>query len=101
MSVRQLLAAAALAAASLPAAADVAGERTDYASPNGLTEHCVRIAPLPGAHYSKHDRKEEADFCDLDLHRLALCPKLWSTSPGTIVYDIGKDASAADIRCSG
>ena len=35
------------------------------------TERCVRIAPLPGAHYSKHDRKEEADFCALDLHRLA------------------------------
>jgi hypothetical protein len=88
---------AALLAASLPAAADVAGETTGYTSPNGLAERCVRIAPLPGAHYSKHDRKDEADFCELDLHRLALCPKLWSTSPGTIVYDLGQDVPAADI----
>jgi len=97
MNLRIFTAAAALAA-SLPAAAEVAGETTTYTSPNGLTERCVRIAPLPGAHYSKHDRGEETDFCALDLHRLALCPKLWSTSAGTIVYDLGKDASASDIR---
>ena len=98
MKTFRIFIAAAVLTTSLPALAEVAGETTEYVSPNGLTEKCVRIAPPPGAHYSKHDRKEEADFCALDLHRLALCPKLWSTSAGTIVYDIGDGATAEDIR---
>jgi hypothetical protein len=97
MDFRVVLATACLAA-SASAAADVTGDATEYLSPNGLTERCVRIAPMPGADYSKHDRTEEENYCALDLHALALCPKLWSTSPGTIVYDIGKDTAAADIR---
>jgi hypothetical protein len=76
------------------AAAPVGGEVTEFQIASGLTERCVRIAPFPGAHYSKHDQKAEARYCALDLERLALCPKLWSTSPGTILYEI--DAAAYD-----
>jgi hypothetical protein len=70
------------------AAAPVGGESVAFSSPGGLTEQCIRIQPLPGADFSKHDRETEADYCALDLYRLALCPKLWSTSPGTILYEI-------------
>jgi hypothetical protein len=70
------------------AAAPVAGEATVFATPAGITEQCIRIADFPGAHYTKHDRREERDHCSLDFASLALCPKLWSTSPGTIIYEI-------------
>ena len=78
-----------LAACSMPlAAATVEGEAARFQAPSGLTEECIRISPFPGAHYRKHDLKTEAAYCDLELERLALCPKLWSTSPGTILYEI-------------
>ena len=71
------------------AAAPVAGEATEFTSPNGLTEQCIRIESMPGARYSSKDKETEAEYCRLDLLQLALCPKLWSTSPGTILYEIG------------
>ena len=73
-------------------AAPVQGEVIDFQLENGLVEQCVRIADFPGAHYTKHDRKQEKQYCALDFSQLALCPKLWSTSPGTILYDIDVDA---------
>ena len=48
-----------LGAASL-AAAPVDGTTARFTSPNGLEEACIRIAPMPGAEYSKHDLREEA-----------------------------------------
>jgi hypothetical protein len=82
-----LTAALALASGCL-SAAPVAGETTEFQAASGLVEQCVRIAAFPGAHYSKHDLKAEEEYCALDFARLALCPKLWSTSPGTILYEI-------------
>jgi len=73
-------------------AAPVQGEVAEFQLENGLIEQCVRIADFPGAHYSKHDRKQEKRYCGLDFSQLALCPKLWSTSPGTILYAIDVDA---------
>lgn len=72
-------------------AGPVTGELTEFRSANGLVERCIRIADFPGAHYSKHDRQVEARYCGLDFAKLALCPKLWSTSPGTVLYEIGGD----------
>jgi len=72
-------------------AAPVKGTVTEFKSPSGLVEQCIRITPFPGAHYSKSDHRQEAAYCELDVYQLALCPKLWSTSPGTILYQI--DAS--------
>ena len=69
-------------------AAPVEGQATSYRSPAGVTEQCIRLEEFPGAHYSKHDRKVEERYCALDFYKLALCPKLWSTSPGTILYEI-------------
>ena len=88
-------------------AAPVEGEAVASTSPGGLAEQCIRIQPLPGADFSKHDRKTEKEYCELDLYRLALCPKLWSTSPGTILYEIdpadwgGDPAGFERAHCAG
>ncbi len=91
------LAGSALAlAAGVLSAAPVEGEVSEFPLDNGLIERCIRIADFPGAHYSKHDHKQEKTYCSLDFSQLALCPKLWSTSPGTIVYDIDVAAYGGD-----
>jgi hypothetical protein len=38
--------------------------------------------------YSKEDLELERSYCDIDFYAAdtALCPKTWSTSPGTMVY---------------
>ena len=69
-------------------AAPVSGEVTEFRAASGLVEQCIRITDFPGAHYTKHDRKTEKDYCELDFAKIAVCPKLWSTSPGTILYEI-------------
>ena len=83
-------------------AAPVSGEVSEFTAPSGVVEQCIRIANFPGATYSRHDRKEEETYCALDFAKLALCPKLWSTSPGTILYEIeGTDHAAFERQnCS-
>lgn len=68
----------------------VRGEANTFRSPNGVTERCVRIAPIPGGDYSRGDEKDETAYCAIDFYdsKVALCPKVWSTSPGMMVYDI-------------
>lgn len=77
-------------------AAPVQGRVKEFRLENGIIESCIRISEFPGAHYSKHDLKREERYCDLDFTSLALCPKLWSTSPGTILYEIDASAYAGD-----
>lgn len=74
--------------ATAMAAAPVSGAATSYVSPNGLSEQCIEITPMPKAHYSKKDLNRQAEYCSIDFSKVAVCPKLWSTSPGTIVYQI-------------
>ncbi|MGJ8586190.1 MAG: hypothetical protein ACSHXD_19025 [Marinosulfonomonas sp.] len=76
----------------------VKGTETSYSSPNGLTERCVRITSIPGGDYSTDDLKDEAAYCDIDLHAgaVALCPKTWSTSPGMMVYDVSSGPYAGN-----
>ena len=76
-------------------ALNVQGAVTEYPAADGLVERCIRIDPFPGAAYSDKDREVESDYCALDLERLALCPKLWSTSPGTIVFELAQDDPAS------
>ena len=80
------------------AQAAVVGETTSFSSPNGIEERCVAIAKIPGGSYSKEDLAEEARLCSIDLWApsVALCPKIWSTSPGTLVYDISAGDYAND-----
>ena len=76
-------------AGSAAASDAVRGVETTFTSPNGLIERCVRIAPIPGGDYSNGDLEDEAAYCAIDFYSdgVALCPKTWSTSPGTMVYD--------------
>jgi len=85
----------ALACGSLEAA-PVKGESTDFPVQDGLVEQCIRITPFPGAAYSKQDLEKEKFYCGLDVNKLALCPKLWSTSPATILYEIDEAVYQGD-----
>ena len=70
-----------------PAVAD----STIFKSPNGIQEVCEIPARMPGAVYRENDLRQEQAFCRIDFYdgKTALCPKVFSTSPGTLVYDIG------------
>ena len=79
-------------------AAPVSGRAADFQVSDDLAEQCIRIAPFPGAAYSDRDITKENFYCGLDLRKLALCPKIWSTSPGTILYEIDTAAYSGDYR---
>jgi hypothetical protein len=70
------------------ASANVRGEVFTFTSPAGVQEHCVMLVRMPGAVYRESDVAEEKAFCAIDLHGRthAMCPKLFSTSPGTLIY---------------
>jgi hypothetical protein len=58
-------------------------------------EQCFALAHFSvesGAKYLPKDVAKEHELCQVafDDKAIGLCPKTWSTSPGTIVYDIGK-----------
>lgn len=97
-TIRIILACFIFAAGPAIATDQVAGETITFTSPNDLEEACVRIAPIPGGEYSRSDLKSEADYCAIDFYAplVALCPKTWSTSPGTMIYDISAGPYASD-----
>lgn len=76
----------------------VLGTESTFTSPNGVAERCVRIAQIPGGDYSNGDIEDEEAYCSIDLYApdVALCPKTWSTSPGTMIYDISEGPYAND-----
>jgi len=47
------------------------------------------LARIPGATYRPQGEAQERRLCAIDFHKHshALCPKLFSTSPGTLIYD--------------
>jgi hypothetical protein len=56
-------------------------------------EQCFILNHFPdgsGALYRQGDTKKEKELCGVPFEDkgIGLCPKTWSTSPGTIVYDI-------------
>jgi hypothetical protein len=58
-------------------------------------EQCIVISRLPadsGAKYQSSDADKEQALCNIDFadKGIGLCPKTWSTSPGTVIYDIRK-----------
>ncbi|MEE4172725.1 MAG: hypothetical protein V2I57_00555 [Xanthomonadales bacterium] len=89
-----LAALGALVVLASPGRAEVAGEVRTFSGPDGIEERCVRLTPFPGAAYSNKDRETEDDYCAIDFARAGLCPKLWSTSPGTLVYALEDDSPA-------
>lgn len=86
----------AVTSAATATAAPVSGEVTTFEKPSGVIEECIRIADFPGGVYSETDRATESEYCELDFAKIALCPKLWSTSPGTILYEFDPTAYGAD-----
>lgn len=64
------------------------GQAVEFRSPRGVSEKCLALPRMNGA-YTKKDDKAEAELCSYDIYRenVAVCPKLWSTSPGTMLYD--------------
>jgi len=58
-------------------------------------EQCIALTHFSqesGAKYLAKDAAKEQELCRVtfDDKAIGLCPKTWSTSPGTIIYDIGK-----------
>lgn len=73
-------------------AGTVNGSTISYTSPRGVEEHCIILDRMPGGVYSDADQAQEKVFCSIDFYAgsHALCPKVFSTSPGTLVYDISR-----------
>ena len=72
------------------ASSAVHGKVTKFNSPGGKTEQCVALEHMPGGRYTDADKAKEAEFCSIDFYGKthALCPKVFSTSPGTLVYSL-------------
>lgn len=68
----------------------VVGQTFPFRSPAGVEERCVVLARMPGAIYRRQDVDDEAALCGIDFYAgsHALCPKLFSTSPGTLIHDL-------------
>jgi hypothetical protein len=73
-------------------ATPVLGDITHFQSPRGISESCIALTKLPLGRYSEKDAEKEKEFCGADFYNnsVVLCPKTWSTSPGTIVHDNSK-----------
>jgi hypothetical protein len=91
------------------ASSEVRGKVTEFTSPNGAKERCVALEHMPGVRYSDADSAKEAAFCAIDFYGKthALCPKVFSTSPGTLVYALsdgpyaGNPAGFEAAACGG
>lgn len=59
-----------------------------FAAP-GLTVECV-LVPHLAEEVAAEDVQAEEGFCGIDLadDSTAICPKIWSTSPGSLLYDL-------------
>lgn len=99
----------ALASPDLPATGtEQAAQAISFRSPDGVVEQCFIPARIPEGRYSESDLATEQTFCAIDFHTgtHALCPKVFSTSPGTLVYDIstgsfaGKPADFERQQCA-
>jgi hypothetical protein len=84
-----LVAALSPAAATLASSA-VSGTETTFRSPGGAVERCIALWPMPGGRYTDADRALERELCSIDFYGTmhALCAKVFSTSPGTLVFDL-------------
>ena len=85
-----LIAVGGLLAVTANANAAALGSSTIFDSPAGTKEECIRLAHMPGGNYSEEDQSIEKKYCSIDFYdgNHALCAKTFSTSPGTLVYDI-------------
>ena len=83
------------------------GKKISYTSPNRVTEQAISLANIPNGKYSNKDASKQTAFLDIDFYssKIALCPKTWSTSPGTMVRDISQSGISQSTyehsHCSG
>jgi hypothetical protein len=72
------------------ASARVRGSTLEYVAPTGTREQCIALEHMPGGAYTDADLAEERRLCGIDFHGKThgLCPKVFSTSPGTLIYDL-------------
>ena len=84
---------------NLTAAAGFSGSAVAHRSPHGLDEQCIILDRMPGGSYSDEDRQLEKEFCAIDFYAggHALCPKVFSTSPGTLIYALSRGQYAGDM----
>jgi hypothetical protein len=82
------------------AAAAFSGSAINHPSPQGIGEQCILLDRMPGGIYSDADRDLEKAYCAIDFYsgNHALCPKVFSTSPGTLVYDLSRGSFAGDAQ---
>ena len=87
-------------ACSAWASSDVVGRATHFTSPNNVGERCIVLDHMPGGHYKDADLSKEAELCAIDFYDgdHALCPKVFSTSPGTLIYEIKGGADSTDLE---
>jgi len=83
------------------------GKTINYTSPNQVKEQAIVLPEIPEGKYKKKDAAKQAKFLAVDFYssKIALCPKTWSTSPGTMVRDLGESglnpATYERSHCSG
>ena len=55
---------------------------------------------MPGGYYTDADIAKETEFCAIDFYGKthALCPKVFSTSPGTLIYEIDAGPGAIGVE---
>jgi hypothetical protein len=91
---------AVLAFAVQPAlgSSEVRGSIAEFVSPEGARERCVALAHMPDGAYTEADRAKETEFCAIDFHgdSHAICPKVFSTSPGTLIYRLAGGSFAGN-----
>ena len=87
-----------LAPAAAGASSSVRGMETVFKSPSGVSEKCVALSHMPGGNYSPDDLAMERALCSVDFYgdTHALCAKVFSTSPGTLVFDLRGGPYAGD-----
>lgn len=80
------------------ASSAVRGTESTFRSPGGAAERCIALDHVPGGSYSPTDREREKEFCAIDFYSTsyALCAKVFSTSPGTLVFDLRGGPYAGD-----
>lgn len=103
-----LLISALASAATAHCSSSVRGVVKEFISPGGVSERCIALEHMPGGKYTAGDAAREAELCAVDFYsdKHALCPKVFSTNPGTLVYNLagssysGNPQAFEDEACS-
>ncbi len=67
----------------------VMGTASEFVSPSGIKEQCIVLKHIPEGIYSEQDLQIEQNYCAMDIYtNTGMCPKTWSTSPGTMFYPL-------------